>query len=362
MSDEAEVKVDATVADEPADNGPNSIMDPGNDNSDWDLGSEHPEGSGDTAGDGDVKLAPATSLPADVAAKPDDGFPQDLLDYAETFGFKREDFASPGELAKSIQMVQRFAQQQPQPNQTGQHGAGAPLRHDAAASVNVKSTDAAVAAQPLQAGQFEFKIPAALLDKERWADPEIAEFAQSVDGLNKHYKSQLERLEQQNNSEVARLSSELRRVQDYHQQQQLERFFDEADALFNADESLADKFGKGGRNDLPADSPALQERRAVLEQMFLAQGMFAQSGKPIPSTDKLYAIAKGIKYSDQTQQIARRQIAEQLRDSKGRFSAPPAHRPATDLPHGPDRAKQAVAKFLRDTPTFDTEVDTGLAA
>jgi hypothetical protein len=361
MSDEAEVKVDATVADEPADNGPNSIMDPGNDNSDWDLGSEHPEGSGDTAGDGDVKLAPATSLPADVAAKPDDGFPQDLLDYAETFGFKREDFASPGELAKSIQMVQRFAQQQPQSN----HSTGQP-------SPAVGQTPAALVATPReapqpnatggQAAQFEFKIPAALLDKERWADPEIAEFAQSVDGLNKHYKSQLERLEQQNNSEVARLSSELRRVQDYHQQQQLERFFDEADALFNADESLADKFGKGGRNDLPADSPALQERRAVLEQMFLAQGMFAQSGKPIPSTDKLYAIAKGIKYSDQTQQIARRQIAEQLRDSKGRFSAPPAHRPATDLPHGPDRAKQAVAKFLRDTPTFDTEVDTGLAA
>jgi hypothetical protein len=359
MSDEAEVKVDATVADEPADNGPNSIMDPGNDNSDWDLGSEHPEGSGDTAGDGDVKLAPATSLPADVAAKPDDGFPQDLLDYAETFGFKREDFASPGELAKSIQMVQRFAQQQPQSNQTGQP---TPVVAPSPAQAAPQVQNSAGGLTPAPAGQFEFKIPAALLDKERWADPEIAEFAQSVDGLNKHYKSQLERLEQQNNSEVARLSSELRRVQDYHQQQQLERFFDEADALFNADESLADKFGKGGRNDLPADSPALQERRAVLEQMFLAQGMFAQSGKPIPSTDKLYAIAKGIKYSDQTQQIARRQIAEQLRDSKGRFSAPPAHRPATDLPHGPDRAKQAVAKFLRDTPTFDTEVDTGLAA
>jgi hypothetical protein len=359
MSDEAEVKVDATVADEPADNGPNSIMDPGNDSSDWDLGSEHPEGeSAPQTGEQPGRALPSGASDGAAPAPPstDDAFPQDLLDYAETFGFKREDFASPGELAKSIQMVQRFAQSN---HSTGQP---TPVVAPSPAQAAPQAQNSAGGLTPASAAQFEFKIPAALLDKERWADPEIAEFAQSVDGLNKHYKSQLERLEQQNNSEVARLSSELRRVQDYHQQQQLERFFDEADALFNADESLADKFGKGGRNDLPADSPALQERRAVLEQMFLAQGMFAQSGKPIPSTDKLYAIAKGIKYSDQTQQIARRQIAEQLRDSKGRFSAPPAHRPATDLPHGPDRAKQAVAKFLRDTPTFDTEVDTGLAA
>jgi hypothetical protein len=347
MSDEAEVKVDsAPVADVPADTGPDSISDPGHDNSDWNIGAEHPETEGSALQD---NSSPAAAEPA----KPDDGFSQDLLEYASTFGFERKDFDSPRELSRAVGLAQRLFTQQS--NQTGQARPTPeqmPAASVGAATVAPHQPNAG-AATP---GQFQFKVPPQLLDDKLY-DKEIVEFARAVDGLNGHYEAQT----QKSHAEVAQLRGLMGEMLTHHQQQQAERFFDEVDKLITSDESLVDVLGKGDRHAALTDAQ-LNERRALIEQMDLVQRLYSQQGKPAPSPEKSYAIAKGIRYHDKQTQIARRQIADQLRDSKGRFSAPPAHSPNAAIPHGPDRARAAIAKAMRDSPIFANSDETGLLA
>lgn len=335
MSDEMEAKgavvVDSPLPSEgnPIAQDPTEIVDPSADQ-EWNLGEAFPER-------GESEKTQATSeTPAE-----NDGFTPELLDYAAQFGYEKQDFATPQQLTKAIESLHKILAPRPA-GQEKQPPALAP-----------QPAPSPVQPRPDRVGggaAFEFKIPDALLDTNQY-DPEVVAFAKAVKAQHEHLQGRL--------SEVDQLRGLVGQVLDSTQASQTERYFDDVDKLFASDEAMADTFGTGNRFVLP-NGPALEARRAVIDQMGVAAGVYHQQGKPVPSTNKLYAIAKSVLHSDKTQQIARRQIADRLRDNKGKFTAPPVHTRKGDLPHGPDRAVAAVAKHLRDNPMFEATVDTGL--
>lgn len=340
MSDETEVKevAEPVVVDSPLpmDNSPvvsdaetsTEIVDPGGDQ-EWDLGGEFPEKTGESAGDRKPPVAP-----------PDEQFDAELLGYAEQFGFDKDSFATPMQLTKAIasmhKILARPGGQEKQPAEVTQPlSATAPAHKPAPPAGDVP---------------FEFDVPAGLLDPNQY-DPEVVTFAKSVKSLNEHVQGKL--------SEVAQLRGLIGEMLHGVASQNAERYYDEVDNLFATDEAMAETFGHGNRHAM-GDSPQLNARRAIIEQMEVARGIYAQQGKSAPATKQLYAIAKGILHSDKTQQIARRQIAERVRDAKGKFTAPPVHQRKGELPPGRDRAVAVLAKHMRDNPIFNTNVDTGL--
>jgi hypothetical protein len=274
-----------------------------------------------------------------VSAEPaaDDGFDPELLAYAEQFGYTKDDFATPMQLTKALASLHKMlARSAGQETQQPIKPEPAPAPQPAAA----------------QKAKYEFKVPEALLDKSQY-DPEVVAFAESVKQLNDHYQGKFSEVEQLRGLVAEQLTTA--------RQQQTERYFDDVDKLFVTDEAMAEVFGQGTRHDL-RHGPALESRRAMIDQMGIVAGVFHQQGKPVPATDKLYAMAKAILHSDKTEQIARRQIADRLRNNKGQFTAAPVHKPKGELPHGPDRAVSALAKHMKENRVFDTDIDTGLAA
>jgi hypothetical protein len=303
----------------------------------WDIGQEFPEGE------------PAAEVPAEIAspeppAAPE--FDQALLDYAAQLGYTKEDFETPAAMQKAIAAIHRSFLAQ------GGQGQQQPQQQFQPQQLPVQQRYQPQQRPDQQQGDvpFEFKLPKALLDKDASSfDPELIEFAGNVQGMHQHY-----------NQRIGQLESLLVESMQAQQVQQQQRTTEELDGLFAKDADLAEVFGKGARHELDPYSPQYGERVKMAQQMAIAMDMHTRQGKPIPSTQKLYDIAKGILHSDKTKQIARQQISKQLRDAKGKYTAPPVHRTKAEQPPGAARATGAVAKFMQERGGFSHNEDVGL--
>lgn len=133
----------------------------------------------------------------------------------------------------------------------------------------------------------------------------------------------------------------------YVQDQQQMGFVSEMDSFFNSlGDDYADLVGKGTVNDLAPDSPQFKTRVEVTEAMAALREGYKARGLKVPPKEILRERAKRLILGDRTQEVARRQVAEQARNAQGQFVARATHREGQEL-SAIERADKRLDDFYR---------------
>jgi len=145
-------------------------------------------------------------------------------------------------------------------------------------------------------------------------------------------------------NELREMKQQLQMVSTSFQSQEEAAFAERMDGYFN---SLGEEYvaivGKGKLAEMAAESKEAKARKEVNDTMFALAAGYQRLGQPIPSEKVLLERAARMVFGGHTQELARRQVAEQARNARGQFVAKPTHRDGKPL----DPMSRAV-KFAED--------------
>ncbi len=105
-------------------------------------------------------------------------------------------------------------------------------------------------------------------------------------------------------------------------------------------EEYAEYVGRGNIQDLSPQSDEFAFRSRLVDAVGVLRAGYERTGNPVPARKVLAEQAARLALGDRVQEVARKQVAKQVRNAQGQFVAKPTHRQGK--PPSPD---EAAARF-----------------
>lgn len=295
-------------------------------------------GDADEQANTDNGEAPATTAVID----------DELRQWAETRGFTAEDigaFKAPEQLRAVLAYLDRremaetaaYDEYMAQQQQAASEGRQAPGEQPAA------KPDAAHAATAAFE-QYKLEIP----NPEDFDEQSL----KILTGINEHYGKAMAqeiaaRTALANDNEM--LKRQVFELAQWRQQEHDRRIHDEAEQFFGSlEEVYRDDYGAGPGKSLSGDSKELKNRRELFKEALTLQRIDAERGRGESNFSAYLKRALSVRHWNKQQELARREVAQEIGRRKAQAVARPTQRQSSPL--SPEaKAKQRIRSFLHRT-------------
>jgi hypothetical protein len=241
----------------------------------------------------------------DGEANPPPALDETLVEYARQFGLDDDDLADldDAQLTRMLRMIDKSTMQH---FRRMQNSGGQP-----------KPTEEAKPAQ--QAAEAKKRKVDLQLDPEKWDEETIS----VLNSINDHYGSQIEEFEK----ELAKRDEQLAALNGWVTSEQSQRIESEIDGWFVAQgDKYADLFGAGSISQIGTNRTALKARQEVVAEAEAIRQADAAMGRKPDSWKRLLDRATASRYSDKTQELARREITQKAEKRKSQAINRPSSR------------------------------------
>lgn len=154
------------------------------------------------------------------------------------------------------------------------------------------------------------------LDPESWDADTIKLFT----GMNDHFGSQLEKLEQ----ELSKRDEQVSAIVNWAQLQEAKRAEETIDEWFQElSEDYSDLFGKGSLDDLAPTAEAANNRRKLVQEALAYGNVDVQLGRTPGSLKANLRRALNARHQEKTVQVAKREISREAQAKRGKAIAKP---------------------------------------
>lgn len=223
----------------------------------------------------------------------------DMQSLARDYGLDPDAFGSDGNIRAAVTLLDRQAAEWAKASP--QWGQQKPREVPASAPQ--------VTPPQQQSQQFDF-------DKLFPKDVIAEELTGGLKALYEHFNGQLS--SRAKGDEFGQLKEQLGLLQQYHQQQEAQKFESEMDSCFkDLGDEWASIFGKTPMRELPSGSPLKEARQRCVDQLDALKHADVLRGRPMRPDKFYFQAALRSAFSQQTDTAARRQVLQDLGKRKG---------------------------------------------